>query len=332
MSDKWVKTVIITGAGASRPLGYATTSEFFNAEISKKAWEPKRAEVFKALAHLLGSGAQDVEDILGLLQPAEEFLKTTAGAFLRHLIQTNYSRADDYSAPIKHLSEQIRDRLFDIYGDEPDERDVENLFLPLLEMLNWENSEIDVFTLNYDLILDSVLEIASSHEVYAYDGFSGARNRYNDKKYSDPNLKLRLFRLHGSLSWIKTGGTIINQRHCARTNRPHIYIPPGFKGDPTLEEYDEPIRMAHRHLAEALDRSQRCIVIGYSFRDAYLNKEIGKALRTNKNLTVLVVDPNVPSTPQSAFNDLLSKNKGRFVHVQEAFGAPAAISEMKKYY
>lgn len=141
-----------------------------------------------------------------------------------------------------------------------------------------------------------------------------------------------LYRLHGSLSWIKTGGEIVNQRHCAKTSRPHIYIPPGFKGEPNLEEHGEPIYQAHQHLLRALATASRCIVIGYSFRDPHINVEVQKALYSNKNLTILVVDPNVPDAPESAFTDLSKKNKGRFIHIQQKFGSEAAISELRKYF
>lgn len=330
MSNHSEKTILLTGAGASKPLGYATTEEFFNSEISGASWSPKQDNIHATLVNILGDGSKDVENILRLIQPAEEFLKSPSGEFLRRIIQNN-GHGDSYSGPIGAFAKQVRERCFDIYGAEPDDERVADLFSPLLEILKWKKLPVDIFTLNYDLVLDSLLEFASRSGVTAYDGFTANRSKFDTAGYCDPDVMLRLYRLHGSLSWVRVGSAIINQRHCARTSVPHIYIPPGFKGDPNVKDHGGPIVRAHEDFDTALKKAARCIVIGYSFRDPHINKKFESAFHLNGQLKVLVVDPSTPRSPESGFSELHRKNKDRFLHIQERFGSQTAISEIAKF-
>jgi hypothetical protein len=313
------RTVILTGAGASKPLGYATTAEFFDKQISGAEWTPNQENVFKALVKVLGDGIKDVENILRVLEPAEEFLKTDAGQFLRQLLLIG-GHSDSYTKPTSQLANQIRDRCFDVYGQAPSDSAVKDLYWPLFDLMQWRTRSLSAFTLNYDLVHDSILELARDDDVTAYDGFSGSRNRFDPTRYIDDRLKLKLYRLHGSMSWIDSGGTILNQRHCERTRRPHIYIPPGFKGEPDHSKHAEPIILAHDHFRKSLKEAFFCIVIGYSFRDQHINKCLDKAFEENGFLTVIVVDPVVPNSPESEFAKLLKKHGKRFVHIQQRFG------------
>jgi hypothetical protein len=136
MADFAGNTIVLTGAGASKPLGYATTAEFFDAELSGLAWSPNQANVFTALVNVLGNGSKDVENILRVLQPAEDFLKTASGDLLRQL-SALHSQQDHYSKPIAALAKQVRERCFDVYGAEPNDNKVEEIFSPLLQLLNW---------------------------------------------------------------------------------------------------------------------------------------------------------------------------------------------------
>lgn len=144
---------------------------------------------------------------------------------------------------------------------------------------------IEVFTVNYDLLIEHGLEEVG---VSYFDGFVGAlaarfrEDLVDGDRQAEPDRLptsfLRLWKLHGSLNWeylgdgqvVRRGGAVDHGALAA------IY--------PSDEKYDQsrrvPFVVLHDRFRRALAEPETLTVIaGYSFGDAHLNEVIFDAAR-----------------------------------------------------
>lgn len=140
------------------------------------------------------------------------------------------------------------------------------------------NRAIEVFTVNYDLLIETGLEsIGASY----FDGFVGSLQarfrpdlvepRSGGATEGFPNTFLRLWKLHGSLNWLTTeNGNIVRTGSAVpQEQMAAIY--------PSDEKYDQsrrvPFVVLHDRLRRALAEPETLtLVCGYSFGDAHLNE------------------------------------------------------------
>jgi hypothetical protein len=85
---------------------------------------------------------------------------------------------------------------------------------------------LDIFTLNHDLLPESLL--AESSIPFA-DGFGAAEGhvRYFDPKVYESNCKVRLFKLHGSVNWFrfrKKEGDVFNDRYGIQVGGDSVFV------------------------------------------------------------------------------------------------------------
>jgi hypothetical protein len=142
---------------------------------------------------------------------------------------------------------------------------------------------VEIFTVNYDLLLETALE---NYKVRYFDGFIGSlKGRFDtelvenisslDKNYL-PSIFVRLWKLHGSVNW-----AWIEDHQIVRLGQPvadgqiaAIY--------PSDAKYDESRRIPFVVLQDRFRRSLNMgetlmIVAGYSFNDQHLNEMIFEA-------------------------------------------------------
>jgi hypothetical protein len=323
MSKPAGPVVVVTGAGASKPLGYPTTIEFFaNAEAVPQQFK----DIYEGIRQKLGVKRQvvDVEDLLRILQASDEFLRTEAGKFLGPMLQKNWARL------VPDFTRNVRDRCFELYGRRPDSSRVRDLYMPVLDICGWKQHAVDLFTANYDPVTDDLLEIASGLGLRAYDGF-GDLARWDPERYEWSEPGLRVFRLHGSMSWVRDGDRILNTRDYNLRRNPshrHLLIYPGFKGDPELDEMDEVFRFAHRRLRSALKSATVLLAIGFSFRDDAINRILTGALIENPQLTVVILNPQLPPGSGDVIAKLHADESGRLIPVEVAFGDDGAADRL----
>lgn len=153
---------------------------------------------------------------------------------------------------------------------------------------------IEVFTVNYDLLIETGLEsVGASY----FDGFIGSiQARFRPDLVERravgvadelPSSFLRLWKLHGSLNWlitdsgsiVRTGGAVPQERMAA------IY--------PSDEKYDQsrrvPFVVLHDRLRRALAEPETLtLVCGYSFGDAHLNEVLFDAARRYPRSEIVV--------------------------------------------
>jgi hypothetical protein len=138
---------------------------------------------------------------------------------------------------------------------------------------------IEVFTTNYDLLMEQALE--SSGTPY-FDGFSGVSRPFFDLQAIEEDILpprwARLWKLHGSINWFQAPRTGVF-RSASRPDDSAIRLI-----HPSHLKYDESRRMPYLVMLDRLrsflkQPTSALIVSGYSFRDDHLNEVILQGLQ-----------------------------------------------------
>lgn len=152
---------------------------------------------------------------------------------------------------------------------------------------------INIYTTNYDMYNESALDDLK----YVYNnGFSGGSKRvFNPNTYNYilvENLNLsknvwhsisnfvNIFKIHGSISWIKENNTIIERELEIIKNKNQyesliIYPTPEKDRSTLMTPYSDLFRIMQNNL---LKKNSILVTIGYSFGDEHLNRIILNAL------------------------------------------------------
>jgi hypothetical protein len=172
---------------------------------------------------------------------------------------------------------------------------------PMLQFAAWVaranyHWPVELFTVNYDLLLETALE---SLRVPYFDGFTGAlRARFRTELVEAspgdtddwlPSFYVRLWKLHGSVHWawesqrrtevVRLGGPVTDSEPAA------IY--------PSDAKYDQsrrvPFLVLQDRFRKALHQPETLMLIsGYSFGDAHLNEMLFDAVRRRPRSELIV--------------------------------------------
>lgn len=166
-----------------------------------------------------------------------------------------------------------------------------------LEYLNFildssnDFGNIDIFTLNHDLVLESYFESNYLKYINGFESFNE-----NDIKYWDPELfnslkdKFKLYKLHGSINWSREKNVklryFINEDK--NNNKPEILIGTMNK----IIEYSGDIYLDLSNLFyQSLRKSKILIIIGYGFSDYGINRQIiSWFINKQKNKKLILID------------------------------------------
>lgn len=199
------------------------------------------------------------------------------------------------------LDKEICTIIYDIIAEKEAVADIDNTkkFFAWLSLLNRDFSK-EVFTTNYDLIIEKSLEAS---QIPYFDGFVGSYEPFFWQESIDQFVNkndltqnwIRLWKIHGSLSWfwkedLKTKaqkiiriGKIDNIKD--EENELVIY--------PSKEKYDsskkQPFIAYFDRLKNYLLSGELLFIFtGYSFSDQHINEIVFNCLRQNNRLTALV--------------------------------------------
>ena len=139
---------------------------------------------------------------------------------------------------------------------------------------------VEIFTLNYDVLLEAGLE---AERIPVFDGFVGSyRPFFHPDSLRRPEIApganwVRLWKMHGSITW-----KMINHSGSSRVVRGE----PGPDGEmiyPSFRKYDEsrqqPFSAFTDRLARVLDQDGAILIVaGFSFGDEHINNLIFSAL------------------------------------------------------
>jgi len=141
---------------------------------------------------------------------------------------------------------------------------------------------VEIFTTNYDLLLEQALE---EQRVPYFDGFVGSDSAFLDlESMIDDDLPARwarLWKIHGSINWWMTAKKKIRRSRDPIAGEQLLIYPSHLK-------YDESRQMPYFAMLDRLReflRSDQCLLLtcGYSFGDEHINAYLGQGLSANPN-------------------------------------------------
>lgn len=165
---------------------------------------------------------------------------------------------------------------------------------PYCELVSWINGinrkhGVEVFTTNYDLLLEQSLERVKTPY---FDGFSGSRNAFFDpssiSRNDLPPRWVRLWKLHGSIGWeIGNNNDVIRIPHSKHTSM--VY--------PSHIKYDQTQAAPFSSLFERfknflLEPDTLLIASGFSFADAHITSKIIESLMANPSAALFAFQFN----------------------------------------
>lgn len=141
-------------------------------------------------------------------------------------------------------------------------------------------SPVEVFTTNYDLLMEQALERA---RVPYFDGFVGSHQPFFDVGAIEldevPPRWARVWKLHGSVNWRRAEAGLVT-RVSGSSSAGEVLIHPSHL------KYEESRRMPYLAMLDRLKaflrrRGASLIICGYSFSDEHLNEVILQGLSAN---------------------------------------------------
>lgn len=141
---------------------------------------------------------------------------------------------------------------------------------------------VEIFTTNYDLLLEQALE---EQRVPYFDGFVGSDSAFLDlESMAEDDLPprwARLWKIHGSVNWWMTAKQKIRRSRDEVEGEQLLIYPSHLK-------YDQSRQMPYFAMLDRLRtflRSDQCVLLtcGYSFGDEHINAYIGQGLSGNPN-------------------------------------------------
>ncbi|MBY0009646.1 SIR2 family protein [Paenibacillus typhae] len=196
-------------------------------------------------------------------------------------------------------------------------------FVKWLDSIIKEQNQVELFTLNYDLLLESILIDLAPHKFLEYYHQAGqwfSVNKAVSRYYFNPDkvkkqrhkqeCNTRLYHLHGSVSSFKdlknkkifkVKNDVIKKHDIYHRISELMIVPSiitgGRKTDKIKETpfdfyYDQFVRMMN----DRTDLCEELIIVGYSFRDEHINSAIAKRMHLAYSidecspLKILIVD------------------------------------------
>ena len=158
------------------------------------------------------------------------------------------------------------------------------------ELVSWVSGTqrahpVEIFTTNYDLLIESAFEQAKSPY---FDGFTGGYQPFFDAVTvagNDlPPRWSRVWKLHGSLGWKSDNGVVVRS---GGTDCAELVYPDHLKYDLTQKQpYSALFERLKRFL---LTPDTVLLTTGFSFRDAHICAVLGEALAMNANAAVIAL-------------------------------------------
>ncbi len=223
-----------------------------------------------------GKSKENIEDILSFIRGLLEVAK---GGNVRGLTEDDLIKID--ADVCKKISGKVN-------VDLPVEENAYHMLAKWIRSID-RRTPINIFTTNYDLLLEQALDYL---EVPYFDGFVGSRRPFFDLKAIENDLIpihwARLWKIHGSINWyseiVGTKTKVYRSSEVKEGASKLIY--------PSHLKYDESRKMPYLALVDQLNRfirnkSSFLVLTGYSFNDAHLNGAIINALKSNPTAMVL---------------------------------------------
>ncbi|MDZ7276630.1 MAG: SIR2 family protein [candidate division KSB1 bacterium] len=301
------RCAFLLGAGASVEAGLPTLqalSTGFLAQLATR--QPLLHDSLVRLCHIdaggsTSAGLPDAESLLGLLERVSEW----------HTPALQAERRD--AAVLQH---ELRKFIWTTLA-----RHGPLGYLAPLQKILAIRRPLEIFTLNNDMVIEAWCR---HHHLRYCDGFD-ARGAWDIRTFDDPDVTVKLHKLHGSINWYRdqdtdllaraaSGSRVSLAMRVARTAVPDVALLfPAHSKDILQPALLELFHLFLRRLSEI----DVLVVIGCSLRDLHLSRAIRQSLFANPKLHLLLVDPNPGSTAAVQITRELPQLESR-VHCMEA--------------
>ena len=272
-----------------------------------------------------GSRSPTIEDLINYLVRYQSILKTVQDTSKHHL------QPDWIEQSLNSIKKEIVEQITDSWAES-------QVHARFLQRIGGTRSDLgrDVFTLNYDTVIEATLDHLMLHYV---DGFRGSRNGWFDPTVFDEkpisNLSFRIYKLHGSINWRreKTGHVRrIEASHVLVGDDPVVVYPSEQKYVQTQFGVYETLIGRFRDRLRESGVNNRLIALGYSFNDEHINEAIIDAVcSSGSNLTVIALvglDPDA-SAQKIKLEEFASRCNQRFnAYVGDSFYVGNALDDV----
>jgi hypothetical protein len=331
--------LIFLGAGASAPFDFPVMDGLEN-ELLKRLKEKER-ELYLWLPAV--NGKKDAEVVLQHIATIKTLSQRKLNlVFEKQLILSPYKSLNGLSFSkfvelCSSLEETIKDTIFDVYQFRPRCASKFHLYANLFSIISQiaKVREHSVYTTNYDGIIEKFCEGRDDFQIrdgYEYDSKT-RRNLWRPRSFDAPFrndvIPIKLFKLHGSLDW-KDGeygpekvSPEIRLKQATTVLKKDLLIYPGSKDPPE----QEPFRTIYERFETQMKETDRCLVIGFSFRDPYLNRIFRDYVNSGKG-QLWIMSRNCRQTVATELLDLKnSADLDRYIESKSIAPIPCHFGE-----
>lgn len=211
-------------------------------------------------------------------------------------------------------------------------------YVQFAKWIKTRSKNTEVYTLNYDLVLESVFEKLG---ILYFDGFVGAVSPMFQPSAVDPVLHdvtkeirppsswVRLWKMHGSINWLEesNGDQQIVRRVAGDVGDCLIY--------PSIAKYNESRRSPFLVLQDKLRRhlnskNLTLVISGYGFGDEHINEILIDSMKRNKRLDVVVLSYEDIDSNKTLSNLVKDKTLNLSVFSPKSFSLRGEIKNWDK--
>lgn len=290
------KVLVITGAGASVPLGMPAMDGFF--ERLKEEWQKWMAPILESFPE---GRKTDMELLLARLTYYEELrgVAQKDGCLTSNAV--NLTALSDLVKKSHRLREDIFDEIIRTYGKLSSKASTKavqlykDLYFQLVSATRNRPGVLPIFTTNYDLTFEAIEKKVPDFKICTGISRGGDYGVWESSLYEKAqDYDFAIFRLHGCSHWVRSRVGEIREivfqplpdRKDLENKEPRILYPVPDK-DSRIEE--EPFSTAYKYLKLCLAAAKTIVIIGYSGRDAVIQDYLGEALNTDAGKKLVIV-------------------------------------------
>lgn len=278
--DKNFKIIFLFGAGTSIPAGLPDINE-----MTREYVESHQGTVYHQLVVSLLDVAgsyferKDIESFLSLLHKLKD--KNDNKMFKTMYSQISDIQDKDVISLIISTQKYVREKLEQIGS------------LDYISNLKHLPFTPEVFTLNYDSVIENTLENGNIKYSDGFDPF------WNTSSFERNDIQFKLYKLHGSLYWFTTTkGKLIKVPIKGLEASRIKYITGEDLTEVIIYPTIQKIKFSRIYsfldytFTDRLSKSNVCVIIGYSFRDEDITKKLRESIQVNNALWILIINPN----------------------------------------
>lgn len=353
---------VLTGNGLSTAVQYMATNSGNNAmslQDIESVFKERIQKAAEKIAQNNNRGEPNIEDSIRVITDllrGLEILEGAGGTESSDFIKLK----DEYHKLIADFTESISDIEHSIASANETER--EKAFNYLVNFLmsfasrTGTRERLNIFTTNYDRLIEAGSEIAGLHLLDRFVGTLAPIFRSSrldiDMHYNPPGMRgeprylegvARFTKLHGSIDWIDTGDNIrriglpfgskdianfLDAPGLSGTDSRKIMIYPNSAKDRETSEY--PYVELFRDFAAALCRPNSTLVTyGYGFGDDHINRTIRDMLTIPSTHLVIIsyTDIGEQAEEKDSSGAIIKEHvDGRIMRFYKELGRPSQVS------